>query len=84
MLARYNELVEPRQARHIGEIIRERDALFRVRTQLALKQARAGETNRRIIRLQKFLRFLLVVAVWVPLTIGRLVTRPLISSPRRR
>ena len=81
--------MENRQARHIGEIIRERSSFSQDRTQVALNRraenltARAGDTERHIIRLQKLLRLLVIVAVWVPLTIGRLVTRPLISSGHR-
>jgi hypothetical protein len=74
--------VEHRQARHIGDIIKERDNVFEGRTQTEIKSgikvlpARAGETNRLIRRVQKLLRSLLAAAVWVPLTIGRLVTLP--------
>jgi hypothetical protein len=81
--SRYNELVEDRQARHIGDIIRERGNFPQGRTQIAVNRrakdltAHAAETNRHIFRLRKFFHLLLVVAVWLPLTIGRLTTLPL-------
>jgi hypothetical protein len=80
--ARYNERVEYQQARHIGDIIRERENAFPRRG--GDLTARAGDTNRRISKGRKMLRLLLDVAVWVPLTIGRLVTLPLISASQRR
>jgi hypothetical protein len=88
--SRYNELMEHRQARHIGDIIKERGNSLGGRTPIAAKRraedltGREGGTSTHIVRLQKFLRLLLIVAIWVPLTIGRLVTLPLTSTPHRR
>jgi hypothetical protein len=66
--SRYNAPVEPSRARHISEIIKERDNRAAV--------AGAAETNRRIIRIQEFLRLFLDAMLSVFQIIGWLVSRP--------
>jgi hypothetical protein len=74
------------EARHIGGIIRERGRVFQAQRQIIIERqakdrtTRAGDPNHFIMRVQKMLRSALDGVVWVPVTIGRVVTLPLTSK----
>jgi hypothetical protein len=72
--SRYNDLVEHRRARHIGEIISER-----YDSELGNPAARAGEIRRPPLELRKILWLLLDGALDALATIGWFVTLPFIT-----
>jgi hypothetical protein len=72
MSARDNTPVEHSRARHIGDIIRERNNL------------RFERPVNRIVKSRIVHRLLLNGIVWIPLTIGRIVTWPFISNTSAR
>jgi hypothetical protein len=77
-LARYNELVEERQARHIGEIIRERN------NRGARSLAAIPNPEPHVIsRAQKILHLILAGMLNALATIGRFVTLPFITTGRQ-
>jgi hypothetical protein len=85
---RYNELVDHRQARHIGDIIRERDDIFPGRTQTVPNRGAEDQTTRAaaanpIRRFQRLLRLLLGGVVNVLAAIGWFVTLPFITHDDR-
>ena len=76
--SRYNERVEERQVRHIGDIIRESDYC------VALDFAAApGSKHHRFFRASKMLRLLLAATLDVLATIGWFVTLPFIAHDSR-
>jgi hypothetical protein len=77
---RYNVLVEDREARHIGDIIRERDNAFWRRGGDLSAPSRAA---RRTLRIQKLFCSLLGVVLDVLATIGWFVTLPFITQDDR-
>ena len=77
-LQRYNVLVEDRQARHIGDIIRERN-----NSAAHGLAAESGHEQDAVSRVLKTLRLVFVAVLDVLATIGWFVTLPFITADGR-